>query len=302
MRAPIQDQRSLATWAASPSYASIVRFIDKLADSVKGKKIAVTNNQILNTTLRLILDALRKLATMIDQFPPHQAAMRYGNKAFREWHDKMVQDAPELMHAILEGRNQEESIVHELVEYYVNSFGNPTRIDYGTGHELNFCVWLYCLEKVGALDPDEHALLVLKIFNEYILLMRRLQTTYWLEPAGSHGVWGLDDYQFLPFLLGASQLVDHDHLAPKSIHDEQIVAAEKGDYLYLAAVHFILQVKKGPFFEHSPYLDDISKLGNWKKVLVGLMRMYEGEVLRKLPVVQHLVFGSLFPWCSKFDD
>ena len=50
-------------------------------------------------------------------------------------------------------------------------------------------------------------------------LVRKLQIVYRMEPAGSQGVWALDDYQFLPFIWGAAQLIDEQKLEPKSISD-----------------------------------------------------------------------------------
>jgi len=97
--------------------------------------------------------------------------------------------------------------VMEVSDYFLASFGDFFRIDYGTGHEAAMAAWLYCLHSRGIFQDEDREDLVLQVFVRYVGVMRRLQQTYWLEPAGSHGVWGLDDYHFLPFLWGASQLI-----------------------------------------------------------------------------------------------
>ena len=92
------------------------------------------------------------------------------------------------------------------------------------------------------MEPEDDAALVLVVFRRYLQLMRRLQSTYWLEPAGSHGIWGLDDYHFLPFLFGAAQLIGHKYVRPKGIHDRDIVEDLAPKYMYFDSIHFINSV------------------------------------------------------------
>jgi len=153
-----------------------------------------------------------------------------------------------------------------------------------------------CLEKLGVVGNDDHVGLVIRVFWRYIQVMRVIQSTYWLEPAGSHGVWGLDDYHFLPFLLGSAQLKGHKHLRPKSIHDPEILDEFSKDYMYLACIKFINSIKTASLRWHSPMLDDISAVKTWDKVNGGMLKMYRAEVLGKLPVIQHFLFGSILVW------
>ena len=64
--------------------------------------------------------------------------------------------------------------------------------------------------------------------------------------------------------------------------------------MYFGCIKFIKSVKKGvPFGEGSPILNDISAVGTWDKVTQGLLKMFQAEVIGKLPVIKHLKFGSI---------
>ena len=198
-------------------------------------------------------------------------------------------------------KDQSIASVTDLATYLTESWGNRTRIDYGSGHELNFICFLLCLKKLDIITKDDYSLIILKVFTKYISIMRNLQKTYWLEPAGSHGVWGLDDYHFLPFLFGASQLSTHPHMKPKLIHNEELVEMFYKQYMYLECINFINNIKTLPANQegklslrwHSPMLDDILLAKSWLKIKEGMVKMYKAEVLSKLPIMQHFLFGLL---------
>jgi len=79
------------------------------------------------------------------------------------------------------------------------------------------------------------------------------------------------------------------------VADPIIVSQYAKDYFYIDGIRFISQVKeKAPFAEAAPLLHDITAVPNWTKVSHGMVKMYKAEVLNKFPIVQHILFGSIF--------
>ncbi|CAI9097043.1 OLC1v1033338C2 [Oldenlandia corymbosa var. corymbosa] len=289
----ISSQNDIVRFHSSSTCANFLGFVVCLSESIKSHKLS-DPCPVSPAVSAALVGVMEKLISFVDEIPPAPQSSRYGNVAYRTWHDRMSSHAESFMLELLPPNLAEAAV--ELVPYFTDSFGNSSRIDYGTGHETNFAAWLYCLARLQIVKEDDYQALVSRVFVKYLDLMRKLQLTYSLEPAGSHGVWGLDDYHFLPFIFGSSQLIDHKYMKPKSIHNDDILENFASEYLYLSCIVFIKKVKKGVFAEHSPMLDDISGVPNWNKVNSGLLKMYKVEVLQKVPIMQHFLFGSIIKW------
>ncbi|KAF2822210.1 serine/threonine-protein phosphatase 2A activator 2 [Ophiobolus disseminans] len=268
-------------------------FIFGIADSVRDRAISSIKASEKTDTVDNIVNILSQAEQILEKCPPEDTGSRFGNPIFRTYLDEVDAALPQ-WHAHLGLTNPSQTA--EISTYLAHSFGNKRRIDYGSGHELNFLTWLLCLNRLSLLPVSTFPALALTVFPAYLRLMRRIQSAYYLEPAGSHGVWGLDDYQFLPFLFGAAQLLHHPYITPKSIHNALVLEEEASEYVYLDQIAFVNSVKNVEGLRwHSPMLDDVSASRNWGKIEGGMRKMFRKEILEKLPVMQHFLFGSLVP-------
>lgn len=326
-RRAIFSESNLRAFQRSPSHRAIVQLVEEGARAIRCVPRG-SGAYERSAVVAALCEAFEVMGAWIDEIPPLRQPMRFGNRAFCDWHRRLESEGPRLLsEALCSADNDGERFrlageggdgsLEESFAYLLQAFGHHVRIDYGTGHETCFVMWWLALRRAGAVTPQDSAAMVMDLFGgPYLSCVRRLQLVYMLEPAGSHGVWGLDDFHCLPFVWGAAQLCapaeepaspdgggDGDP-RPEALRLPQCVRngnllEEQGlgrEWLYVAAIKHVLTIKTGaPFHEVAPMLHDISGLPSWERVLRGLQRLYLGEVLGKLPVVQHFLFGELIP-------
>ncbi|SPO41619.1 related to RRD1 - Resistant to Rapamycin Deletion (protein phosphatase 2A regulator activity) [Pseudozyma flocculosa] len=357
----INSDSDTLLWISSEARGIYSLFVQRIAEACVGKPTrplpprpaSAAHSIDAQEPMERLLQFVRHIDAWTDEIEPQSKPQRFGNLAFRDWGARLEERADELHRQLLPLHLH--AFIPELSPYLVESFGSFVRIDYGSGHEFCFAAWLCFLYRLGFFeagkdDGDDggsssHQMwpptqieerLGLEAFPLYLDTVWRLQDRYGLEPAGSHGVWGLDDYQFLPYVLGAAQLRSQSTLRPSQIvvasahpqllgslpdktpstlisHPPTIPSAllapasssasSASDEtplpnLYLTSLLRIQVLKRGPFHEHSPLLHDIStSVPNFIKTYTGMVKMYEAECLDKRVVVQHFKFGGVgFVW------
>ncbi|KII84348.1 hypothetical protein PLICRDRAFT_57753 [Plicaturopsis crispa FD-325 SS-3] len=264
----IHTDRDVETWKRTRGYQDYGLFLRRLTNSVVGYQLPWTNPSP-SSAITSMMSMLDTLDSWIDDIPPQQSPQRFGNLAFRTWGKRLEERSDDILSTLVT-----PALIPHIKPYFLTSFGSFLRMDYGTGHEASFALFLLCLAltHVFVPTPDEERALVLQVFVRYLQVCWRLQDVYRLEPAGSHGVWGLDDSCFLGYIFGSGQLRDQTDIPVSAVLRRPLPPTN----LYFLCINRIDAVKQGPFHEHSSQLHAIAVgVPNWGKVNSGLFKMYE---------------------------
>ncbi|SCP02653.1 serine/threonine protein phosphatase 2A activator, putative [Plasmodium malariae] len=306
----IVNDESVIKFTKSSIYNDIIEFISNLNKSViavemkpleKFQLASEYNNKgnenflLLSKNVYNIFQLVKNMNKCIDSCPPIKQPFRFGNKGFQKFCEEYYKEIDEHLPQILNDSGIDNISEHtfQLAYYLKNSIGNKNRIDYGTGHELNFLLFLFCLNKLHFFTSSDYKHLVLVLYRQYLEGVRRIQIIYTVEPAGSRGAWGLDDFQFLVFLFGAAQLSYNRNIKTDDIEKKELVELWAPKYLYFDALKYISMLKHAPFHESSQMLYDISGVETWEKICSGLLKMYQAEIIQKRQILQHILFGKL---------
>lgn len=123
----INNQNDIERFHSSPTCANFLGFVVSLSESIKSHMLSDPCH--VSPAVSTILHVIEKLISFVDEIPPVPQPGRYGNIAYRTWHERMSSDAESFMQMILPSNLLDATV--ELVPYFTDSFGNSSRIDYG---------------------------------------------------------------------------------------------------------------------------------------------------------------------------
>jgi serine/threonine-protein phosphatase 2A activator len=156
----IHQTEDVQRFLASEAYRDIGLFILQLNHAICPRQLAGSSLSVYplgskatsTGSIQSLQTLLSCIRTLISKAPPEPGSHRFGNVSFRTWFRLLNAELDNLLENGLLAETLGVGNGHakeEVASYLLGSFGSPQRLDYGTGHELNFIAFLGCLWKLG---------------------------------------------------------------------------------------------------------------------------------------------------------
>lgn len=178
---------STSSFTESGAYYKLLGFLEDINHDIIVRKICRKNDNV-----HALLERVERI---INETQLEEGSFRFANGAAVKVY-KNIEKIDFSKYFKLE-----KKYLIMLKNYFINSFGNKSRLDYGTGHEITFLAFLYVLKETSILRDSQIKLL----FKKYFQIVRLFIYKFNIEPAGSNGMFAVDDYSFLPFLFGSAE-------------------------------------------------------------------------------------------------
>lgn len=130
----IHTQNDIDQFQSPSTCQNFLGFVVLLSESIRSHKLSDPCHE--SPVVLAIIFVLETLMTYVDEIPLAPQTSRYGNLAYRTWHECMTSDAESFMLKFLPPDLQSATV--ELVPYFTDSFGNSSRIDYGMLFRISF--------------------------------------------------------------------------------------------------------------------------------------------------------------------
>lgn len=297
----VETPADMEFWQQSKAYVILSSYLYDVSAEIQG--VRTTDPFPVSRSIKRLLTIFDALDALIVANPPVPTVLNdpknsitdSGNRAFRKWSRCMQRDIYQMVEKAVPTKKCQH--INELGQYLSSSFGNSTKIEYGTTHELNFIFFVAGLFQARILNREEDlAASGLILFVRYLKLVRRLQVTYSMVPPANHGAYALDKFQFIPFIWGAAQLCYDAPFSPRKMLDEAIVAKYKSSYLFVDCVGHIMMTNIGSFAGHSSQLWCLASLSQWPDIYRGLIFRYTEDIVVDFDLIQPMRFGPLMPF------
>ncbi|EEQ99248.1 phosphotyrosyl phosphatase activator, putative [Perkinsus marinus ATCC 50983] len=122
------DPRQVLTRSEFVAYRDIAAFLERLCTAVQGKKILdIVDYTTAPRSVGGVMNFIGELETWLKDIPPLQQPMRFGNIAFRSWHNRLADRLPRIFDRIL-GPELQPAVI-ELTPYIYFGLPRDTEIE-----------------------------------------------------------------------------------------------------------------------------------------------------------------------------